>query len=436
MDMSPLPPGDVPLPPMKAVTPALLRRGALWGGGGVARLVRILHVLGPPACRRPAAAPCAMASASAAGAGARLRAATGTICIRMAVFARELMEYAGGDQMSVRKHLNGALFDGGRPPWYAEALLRDVRETIMLTWLYSAQWDHVYRDTRDAHHRVMELPSASMPEWRPPQVVLVLGDVHGSFHSLLRNLMHMQRLGYLDNDFRLRPDVMLVGLGDYVDYGPYGMEVLWTLLWLQLLNRKNVVLLGGNHEDVGQNEVVGGMPDNFALELNKRFGNAWSRFKPAAAQLYRTMPRALKCRVGEYELQFSHGCGAALHAMGEGGISSELGEQTPGRTCTRKRPRNPPPRGQRDGLRNRYIGGDAGLRRALRGAPQVHAYRNMSHAKYLIRLHVVGGRSILRMDSLADRSTFGCLHQLALDHHGAPQHVRPVLPRGVFLVCR
>ena len=338
MDMSPLHPGSdkIAMPAARAaVTPALLRRGALWGGGGVARLVKILHALAAPpggaagACGGRRGAPCKLWRRRRQQVLARAcQLPPGLFASRMAVFARELMEYAGGDQMTSRKHLNGALFDGGRPPWYAQALLRDMRDTIMLTWLYSVQWDHVYRGTQDAHHRVMELPSPSMPEWSPPRVVLVLGDVHGSFHSLLRNLLHMQRLGYMDSDFRLRPDVMFVGLGDYVDYGPYGMEVLWTLLWLQLLNRKNVVLLGGNHEDVGQNEVVGGMPDNFQLELDKRFGGAWSRFKPLAAQLYRTMPRALKCRVGDYQLQFFHGCGTpVLHAMGEGAVSSEMGEQ-------------------------------------------------------------------------------------------------------------
>ena len=108
----------------------------------------------------------------------------------------------------------------------------------------------------------------------------MLGDVHGSFHALLRNLCHMRQLGHLDEDFRLHPRVMLVCLGDYVDYGPYGVEVLWTLLWLQLRNRRQVVLLGGNHEDVGQNQVSGGMPDNFALELNVRFSGAWPRMAP------------------------------------------------------------------------------------------------------------------------------------------------------------
>lgn len=303
----------------------LLRERALWAGGDPIRLTRLLHQLTTPGSRdvpklwkRRRHQVLTRASHLPAGAFAQ----------RLSVFARELLEYAGGDQMTSRKHMNGAIFDGGRPPSYATELLRDVREAALLYGLYCAQWGHVYRGTHDAHLRVMELPSRVMPEWRAPDYVLVLGDVHGSFHSLLRDLLHMRRAGFLTPDFLLRPDVMLVCLGDYVDYGPYGMEVLWTLLWLQLRNRKNVVLLGGNHEDLGQNEVVGGMPDNFALELDKRFGQAWNGMKVSLGQLYRAMPRALKCRVGDYELHFSHGCGTpAIHAMGTAEISSKLGEQ-------------------------------------------------------------------------------------------------------------
>ena len=71
MDMSPLHPGSdaIKMPPARAaVTPALLRRGALWGGGGVARLVKILHALAAP---EPAPRAAARRASSGAGAGSR-----------------------------------------------------------------------------------------------------------------------------------------------------------------------------------------------------------------------------------------------------------------------------------------------------------------------------------------------------------------------------
>ena len=203
-----------------------------------------------------------------------------------------------------------------------------MQHTLQLAILHAAPWTGIYADTGDSHRRVLRLPSPAMPEWRAPSTVLVLGDVHGSFHALLRNLCHMRQLGHLDEDFRLHPRVMLVCLGDYVDYGPYGVEVLWTLLWLQLRNRRQVVLLGGNHEDVGQNQVSGGMPDNFALELNVRFSGAWPRMAPLLERFYSTLPRALDCRIGNYVLHFSHGCATpTLKAMARGPVTAELGEQ-------------------------------------------------------------------------------------------------------------
>jgi hypothetical protein len=238
----------------------------------------------------------------------------------LAQFARELPEYAGGDQLTGGVHT--------AKPWYAAPILRSLQDTLQLAILYATPWVDMYEDTGDSHHRILRLPSAAMPEWLPAQTVLVVGDVHGSFHALLRNLCHMRQQGHLRDDFTLQPGIMLVCLGDYVDYGPYGVEVLWTLLWLQLLNRRQVVLLGGNHEDIGQNTVSGGMPDNFALELDVRFDGAWPRMQPLLERFYASLPRALECRLGTTILHFSHGCATpTLHAMKSGPVSSTMGEQ-------------------------------------------------------------------------------------------------------------
>ena len=145
----------------------------------------------------------------------------------------------------------------------------------------------------------------------------MVGDIHGSLHALVRNLCHMRQHGVLSEDFRVAPHTMLVFLGDYVDYGPYGMEVLWTLLWLRCLNPKNCVLIGGNHEDVQQNTVVGGgSPDNFQREVQMRFRKFtnWRLLQPHLQRLYATLPRALVLQTRDTQLHFSHGCGSpALH---------------------------------------------------------------------------------------------------------------------------
>ena len=87
--------------------------------------------------------------------------------------------------------------------------------------------------------------------------VLVVGDFHGSVHSLIRNLLDWIALGYLNLDFRLAPNVKVVCLGDYIDRGRYGVEVLYLLMSLNLMNPEQVVLLRGNHECAGIASLYG-----------------------------------------------------------------------------------------------------------------------------------------------------------------------------------
>jgi hypothetical protein len=37
-------------------------------------------------------------------------------------------------------------------------------------------------------------------------------------------------------------------MGDYVDRGPFGMEVVILLMALKVRHKKNVIMLRGNHE--------------------------------------------------------------------------------------------------------------------------------------------------------------------------------------------
>jgi hypothetical protein len=121
-------------------------------------------------------------------------------------------------------------------------------------------------------------------------VVAVFGDLHGSLHSILRELNSLAEQGYLLDDFHVAPQwrdrFFVLFLGDYVDRGAYGahcnalncvagvshgrgrgvawrvrcasadsvarvagIEVIFTLLELKLKNPDNVFMARGNHED-------------------------------------------------------------------------------------------------------------------------------------------------------------------------------------------
>ena len=67
-------------------------------------------------------------------------------------------------------------------------------------------------------------------------VVYVWGDLHGSLHSFLRHLAFLRRMGVLSEHWELGPHVHLLFLGDYVDRGAFGVEVIATALRLRAAN--------------------------------------------------------------------------------------------------------------------------------------------------------------------------------------------------------
>ncbi len=78
--------------------------------------------------------------------------------------------------------------------------------------------------------------------------ICFIGDLHGSVHSLIRNLESLERMDLLSEDFSLAPNMYLVLLGDFTDSGRYGIEVWYTMMQLKIVNPDRVFLVRGNHE--------------------------------------------------------------------------------------------------------------------------------------------------------------------------------------------
>lgn len=114
------------------------------------------------------------------------------------------------------------------------------------------------------------------------------GDLHGDVRSLCRELYKLYEQKIIDNNFRIIPDnAWLLFLGDYVDRGVYGAEVIYTLLRLSLANPDRVILVRGNHEDCGINEIGG-----FIRELQEKFGQDSKDVIDTVQSIYNFMPVA------------------------------------------------------------------------------------------------------------------------------------------------
>ncbi|KKQ33567.1 MAG: hypothetical protein US49_C0001G0247 [candidate division TM6 bacterium GW2011_GWF2_37_49] len=136
----------------------------------------------------------------------------------------------------------------------------------------------------------------------------VMGDIHGSLHSLLRSLWRLVIKGYLDDDFAItRPNFYMIFTGDYVDRGGYSPDVIYTLIRLKLKNQNKVFLLRGNHEDLTFNKNDPKYLPSMWLELNKKYGHQIEKLEPLLCRFYDLLIHALYIVCDDVIVKFCHG---------------------------------------------------------------------------------------------------------------------------------
>jgi len=108
----------------------------------------------------------------------------------------------------------------------------------------------------DVKGRLVTLPSEGE--------VLVLGDTHGDFHTFRNILKDAMFFHKVENS---RPYTLIL-LGDYVDRGPYQVELLYIILRMLQTYPENILLLRGNHE--GPSDIKF-RPNEFHGILQKRY---------------------------------------------------------------------------------------------------------------------------------------------------------------------
>jgi len=91
--------------------------------------------------------------------------------------------------------------------------------------------------------------------------LVVVGDIHGQFHDMVTHVLSQQ----YDRPTGT-PDKRFLFMGDFVDRGPHGVEVLMLLFALKVEFPHMVYMLRGNHEDSQTSRIYG-----FFTEVRDKF---------------------------------------------------------------------------------------------------------------------------------------------------------------------
>jgi hypothetical protein len=138
-----------------------------------------------------------------------------------------------------------------------------------------------FRDTVDYYLHMFPRPPHYFVQscmLKPEKKIIVVGDLHGCFDPLESYLKEWYEKGIITKDLILDPEYCIVFTGDYIDRGQNCLEVLYTLMTLQISNPFSVFLIRGNHEQVGM-IGAGDFYDEWLFEFgdNAFAEESWSR---------------------------------------------------------------------------------------------------------------------------------------------------------------
>jgi hypothetical protein len=78
---------------------------------------------------------------------------------------------------------------------------------------------------------------------------IIMGDLHGSFSTLVRNLFRFKKMNIINENFGIKSEYNIIFLGDILDRGKYSYECIVLISLLKILNPNQVFINRGNHEE-------------------------------------------------------------------------------------------------------------------------------------------------------------------------------------------
>ena len=177
-----------------------------------------------------------------------------------------------------------------------------VQELVSSPWLGKNPFNKSFLNNSGEHSVTPFAHKLTVPSGSK---IAFFGDLHGNREALLKIIFHLQKQGYLDQDLHIaQQNFYMIFLGDYVDRGAHGVEVLSMLLALKSLNPNKIFLVRGNHEDRLLNTVYG-----FKQELKTKYPHITQDDLNDVFRVYDCMPSVLYLGSGDTHdfIQCCHG---------------------------------------------------------------------------------------------------------------------------------
>jgi len=137
--------------------------------------------------------------------------------------------------------------------------------------------------------------------------VIVVGDIHSSLHSFSEIINDLVGRGIIDSELVLKNRYHIIFLGDIVDRGGFGLDILHLIFRLKSKNLSRVFLINGNHEDEStyrasaMNHGHGGFLD----EVNSQLSSVHDRNLIHKVMTY--IPSVIFAKMDGAWIQFNHG---------------------------------------------------------------------------------------------------------------------------------
>lgn len=169
-------------------------------------------------------------------------AATELSLSHMVKYAQSLPEYPTDQTTLKRQHYKG---------WYDFA--RRIMHTLGLhknKFLRAHDFQQLLHDV--VQQRAIQYTGGRLIEKMVPKAgttFVIWGQLNGAFHSLLRDLQELKKLGYMREDLSIVGETYFVFNGDVIGESPYNVETCTVILYLMKKNPERIIYIKGSNED-------------------------------------------------------------------------------------------------------------------------------------------------------------------------------------------